>query len=49
VDIYGKEITVYPNSQYEELKEELFEENIQTPFGDLPRYEHDPYVDEEKE
>jgi YteA family regulatory protein len=49
VDMYGKEVTVYPNSQYEELKEELFEENIQTPFGDLPRYEHDPYVDEEKD
>ncbi|AOH56911.1 hypothetical protein ABE28_021410 [Peribacillus muralis] len=48
VDIYGKEITVYPNSQYEELKEELFEENIQTSFGDLPRYEHDPYVEEDK-
>ncbi|MCK1994259.1 yteA family sporulation protein [Peribacillus muralis] len=48
VDIYGKDITVYPNSQYQELKEELFEENIQTPFGDLPQYEHDPYVEEDK-
>ncbi|KRF67117.1 hypothetical protein ASG99_17245 [Bacillus sp. Soil768D1] len=49
VDIYGKEITVYPNSQYQELKETLIEENIQTSIGDLPRYEHDPYVEEEKD
>jgi YteA family regulatory protein len=47
-DISGKEITVYPNKLHEKYENELDEEGIMTPFGDLPAYEHDPYVDEEK-
>ncbi|RFU63996.1 TraR/DksA C4-type zinc finger protein [Peribacillus glennii] len=46
VDIEGKNITIYPkHEQYEEM---LDEEGIMTIFGDLPAYEHDPYVEEEE-
>lgn len=44
-DIYGKNITVYPNPQHEQYEDDLDEEGIMTSFGDLPAYEHDPYVD----
>lgn len=47
VDIEGKNITVYPNKQHERYEESLDEEGIMTPFGDLPAYEHDPYVEKE--
>ena len=47
-DMYGNNITVYPNSQHERYEQSLDEEGIMTSFGDLPAYEHDPYVDEEK-
>lgn len=43
-DIEGKNIIVYPNGQHERYEEELDEEGIMTSFGDLPAYEHDPYV-----
>ncbi|KMY53420.1 hypothetical protein AC623_05015 [Bacillus sp. FJAT-27231] len=46
VDIEGKNITVYPNEQHEKYEEELDEEDIMTTFGDLPAFEHDPYVEE---
>jgi len=46
-DIYGKSITVYPNSQHELYENELDEEGLMTSFGDLPAYEHDPYVEDE--
>ena len=49
VDLYGRDITVYPSAQYEELKDQLIADDMQTPFGDLPRNEHDPYVEEENE
>lgn len=44
-DMYGNNITVYPNSQHEKYEQELDEEGIMTSFGDLPAFEHDPYVD----
>jgi len=45
VDITGKNIMIYPNTQHEQLEEELDEAGMMTPFGDLPRYEKDPYVE----
>ncbi len=48
-DIEGKEIRVYPNKQHEQYEQELDEEGIMTSFGDLPAYEHDPYVEDDKE
>lgn len=47
-DMYGNNITVYPNSQHERYEQSLDEEGIMTSFGDLPAYEHDPYVDDDK-
>jgi YteA family regulatory protein len=47
-DMYGNNITVYPNPQHQRYEEQLDEEGIMTSFGDLPAYEHDPYVDKEK-
>lgn len=47
VDMDGKNITVYPNSQHEKYEDALDEEGIMTTFGDLPQYEHEPYVEEE--
>lgn len=44
-DIEGKEVTVYPHRQHEKYEEELDEEDIMTSFGDLPAFEHDPYVE----
>lgn len=46
-DMYGKNITVYPNPQHELYEDSLDDEGIMTSFGDLPAYEHDPYVDRE--
>lgn len=45
-DLYGKNVTVYPNQQHEKYEDALDEEGLMTSFGDLPAYEHDPYVDE---
>lgn len=45
-DIEGKNITVYPNPQHERYEEMLDEEGIMTSFGDLPAYEHEPYVED---
>ena len=47
-DITGKDITIYPNKQHEKYENELDEEGIMTTFGDLPAYEHDPYVEDDK-
>lgn len=47
-DLYGKNITVYPNPQHEQYEDDLDEEGIMTSFGDLPAYEHEPYVDDEE-
>ncbi|EKN69422.1 TraR/DksA family transcriptional regulator [Neobacillus bataviensis LMG 21833] len=44
-DMYGNDIKVYPNPQHEKYEDALDEEGIMTTFGDLPAYEHDPYVD----
>ncbi|KIL73347.1 TraR/DksA C4-type zinc finger protein [Bacillus badius] len=49
VDIEGRNITVYPNDQHERYEEELDEEEIMTTFGDLPAFEHDPYVERREE
>jgi YteA family regulatory protein len=48
-DIDGKNITVYPNRQHERYEEALDEEGIMTTFGDLPAYEHDPYIEKDEE
>lgn len=48
-DITGKHITVYPNNQHERYEENLDEEGIMTSFGDLPAFEHDPYVEEKED
>jgi YteA family regulatory protein len=45
-DMYGKNIKVYPNHQHEQYEQALDEEGIMTEFGDLPAFEHDPYVEE---
>jgi len=45
VDITGKNITIYPNAQHEQLEQELDEAGMITPFGDLPQYEKNPYVE----
>ena len=47
-DMYGKNITVYPNPQHEQYENALDEEGIMTSFGDLPAFEHDPYVEDEE-
>jgi len=47
-DMYGKNITVYPNPQHEHYENALDDEGIMTSFGDLPAYEHDAYVDDDK-
>lgn len=47
-DLYGKNIKVYPNRQHEHYEELLDEEGIMTSFGDLPAYEHEPYVERDK-
>jgi YteA family regulatory protein len=47
-DMYGNNITVYPNPQHERYEQALDEEGIMTSFGDLPAYEHDPYVEDDK-
>jgi YteA family regulatory protein len=48
VDIEGKNITIYPNSQQEKYEDDLDEEDMMSILGDLPRYEHDPYVEDDK-
>lgn len=45
-DIHGGNITVFPNPQHEQYEEALDEEGIMTSFGDLPAYEHEPYVED---
>jgi len=48
-DMYGKNITVYPNELHDQYEDTLDEEGIMTTFGDLPAVEHDPYTEEEAE
>ncbi len=45
-DIEGRNVTVYPNKQHEQYEDSLDEEGLMTSFGDLPAYEHDPYVED---
>lgn len=47
-DMYGDNIQVYPNAQHEEYEDRLDEEGIMTSFGDLPAFEHEPYVEDEE-
>lgn len=47
-DMYGKNITVYPNMQHEQYEDALDEEGTMTSFGDLPAFEHDPYVEDDE-
>lgn len=46
VDMEGKNITIYPNPQHERYEDMLDEEGTMTTFGDLPAFEHDPYVED---
>ncbi|MCU9613570.1 TraR/DksA C4-type zinc finger protein [Caldibacillus lycopersici] len=46
VDMYGKNVTVYPNRQHNLYEEELDEEGTMTIFGDLPPSEREPYVED---
>lgn len=46
VDITGNNITVYPATLHEKLENELDEEGIMSPFGDLPAYEREPYEED---
>jgi YteA family regulatory protein len=48
-DMYGNNITVYPNSQHEKYEQTLDDEGLMTSFGDLPAFEHDPYVEKDKD
>ncbi|WP_071459798.1 TraR/DksA C4-type zinc finger protein [Bacillus massilinigeriensis] len=48
-DIHGNPVSIYPSKQHERYEEELDEEGLMSPFGDLPAYEHDPYSEKEKE
>ncbi|WP_318508884.1 TraR/DksA C4-type zinc finger protein [Bacillus sp. T3] len=48
-DMYGKNVTVYPNELHDQYEDTLDEEGIMTTFGDLPAVEHDPYTEEEAE
>ena len=47
-DIDGKNIRVFPNSQHKQYERVLDEEGIMTEFGDLPAFEHDPYVERDE-
>jgi YteA family regulatory protein len=47
VDIEGKNVTIYP--EHEKYEKALDEEGLMTIWGDLPAYEHDPYVEEDEE
>lgn len=47
VDMYGNNVTVYPNGQHRKYEKELDEAGTMTAFGDLPAFEHDPYVDDD--
>ncbi|WP_409295177.1 TraR/DksA C4-type zinc finger protein [Peribacillus sp. SCS-26] len=46
VDMYGKNITIYPNERHEEYEALLDEEGLMTAFGDLPPGEKDPYTED---
>ncbi|CAH0344603.1 RNA polymerase-binding transcription factor DksA [Bacillus sp. CECT 9360] len=46
VDIEGKNITIYP--KHEKYEKMLDEEGVMSILGDLPAYEHDPYVEEDE-
>jgi YteA family regulatory protein len=48
-DLYGNNITVYPTPQHEKYEQSLDDEGLMTTFGDLPAYEHDPYVEKDKD
>lgn len=48
-DMYGKNVTVYPNEQHKQYEQELDEEGVMTAFGDLPAVEHEPYIEKEKD
>jgi YteA family regulatory protein len=47
-DMYGNNITVYPNEQHEQYEQALDDEGVMTTFGDLPAFEHDPYVEDKE-
>lgn len=47
VDMYGQNLTVYPNKQLKKYREGLDEEGVMTIFGDLPAYENEPYTEDE--
>ena len=46
VDLYGNPVPIYPSTEHELYEEILDEESIQSPFGDLPASEKEPYTEE---
>ncbi|KHD85615.1 TraR/DksA C4-type zinc finger protein [Heyndrickxia ginsengihumi] len=46
-DMSGKEQTIYPSEKYRQYMNTLDEVDMMTTFGDLPRNEKDPYVEDE--
>ncbi|WP_046174933.1 TraR/DksA C4-type zinc finger protein [Domibacillus indicus] len=47
VDINGRRIDVYPSKEHENYEDSLDEEDLMTPIGDLPAFEHEPYTDKD--
>lgn len=47
VDLYGKNVKVYPTKEHEQLENILDDEGIMSNIGDLPAYEKDPYTEKE--
>ncbi|WP_445612948.1 yteA family sporulation protein [Geobacillus sp. YF-1] len=44
VDLYEKNVHVYPTREHEQLEQQLDDEGIMSNLGDLPAYEKDPYT-----
>lgn len=47
VDLYGKNVKVYPTREHEQLENILDDEGIMSNIGDLPAYEKAPYTEKE--
>lgn len=46
-DLYGKNVTVYPNEAHEEYEEDLDEDGMMSIMGDIPYHEGDSYIEED--
>ncbi|SFA39850.1 transcriptional regulator, TraR/DksA family [Parageobacillus thermantarcticus] len=47
VDLYGKNVKVYPTREHEQLENILDDAGIMSNIGDLPAYEKEPYTKKE--